>query len=94
MAAGIRSVMPDAAIIAMPLADGGEGTMDVLQSQCGGDVRDNILYFKDNGIRCALIESARLIGLKQNGIGSRHVSGCGVSQLSDQELNNGAMHNS
>ena len=63
MAAGIRSVMPDAEIIAMPLADGGEGTMDVLQSQCGGDVRDNILYFKDNGTLCALIESARLIGL-------------------------------
>ena len=63
MAAGIRSVMTDADIITMPLADGGEGTMNVLQSQYGGDVRDNILYFKDNGAPCALIESARLIGL-------------------------------
>jgi len=39
MVAGIRTVMPDAEIIAMPLADGGEGTLDVVHAQCGGDVR-------------------------------------------------------
>jgi len=63
MAAGILSSMPDAEIVSMPLADGGEGTMDVLHAQCGGDVRNDILYFKDHGAPCCLIESARLIGL-------------------------------
>jgi len=63
MAAGIRSVLPDTEMITMPLADGGEGTLDVLHAQCGGDVRNGILYFEDNGTPCSLIESARLIGL-------------------------------
>jgi len=63
MAAGIRSSIPHAEIVSLPLADGGEGTLDVLHAQCGGDVRNDILYFKDNGTPCCLIESARLIGL-------------------------------
>jgi len=62
MAAGIRSVMPEAEVISMPLADGGEETLDVLHASCGGDVRNDILYFEDNGAPCSLIESARLIG--------------------------------
>lgn len=63
MASGIRLAMPDAEIITMPLADGGEGTLDVLHSQCGGDVLNGILYFNDHGVPGSLIESARLIGL-------------------------------
>jgi len=63
MTAGIQSVMPDANIITMPLADGGEGTMDVLQSACGGRICDDVLYVDDYGGRFALIESARFIGL-------------------------------
>jgi len=63
MASGIRAGVPDAGIITMPLADGGEGTLDVLHIQYGGEVRDDILYFNDSGIPCGLIESARLIGL-------------------------------
>jgi len=63
MASGIRSAMSDADVFTMPLADGGEGTLDVLHAQCGGAVRNGILYFDDNGVSCALIESARLIGL-------------------------------
>jgi len=68
MVAGIRTVMPDAEIIAMPLADGGEGTLDVVHAQCGGDVRNDMLYFKVDGTSCALIESARLIGLNLPGM--------------------------
>jgi len=63
MAAGIRTRMPDAEVIKMPLADGGEGTLDVLHIQYGGEVRDDILYFNDYGVSCGVIESARLIGL-------------------------------
>jgi len=63
MVSGIRAAMPDAEIITMPLADGGEGTLDVLHIRCGGEVRNDILYFNDHSISCALIESARVIGL-------------------------------
>jgi len=63
MASGIHAVRPDAEVIMMPLADGGEGTLDVLHAKCGGEVRNGVLYFHDHGIPCALIESARLIGL-------------------------------
>jgi len=34
MQAGIRSIMPDADIVTMPLADGGEGTLDVMHARC------------------------------------------------------------
>jgi len=63
IAAGIRSVMPDVNIICMPLADGGEGTLHVLQNVYGGDMHHEILYFDHEACRCALIESARFIGL-------------------------------
>ncbi len=61
MAAGIRSSMSDAEVTVMPLADGGEGTLDVLRSVYGGDVRHDVLYFKHGDELCALIESARLL---------------------------------
>jgi len=63
MAAGIRFSRPEAEIVSMPLADGGEGTLDVLHARRGGKVQNNILYFDDHGDPCGLIESARLIGL-------------------------------
>ncbi len=63
MASGIRAGAPDAEMLMMPLADGGEGTLDVLHIQCVGEVRNDILYFNDNDVPCGLIESARLIGL-------------------------------
>jgi len=63
MAAGISSVMPDAEIVAMPLADGGEGTLDLLHAACGGTVCGDLLFADDNVGHFALIESARLIGL-------------------------------
>ncbi len=47
----------------MPLADGGEGTLHVLQDIYGGDLRDDVLYFDHDACSCALIESARFIGL-------------------------------
>jgi len=63
MAKGIRSVIPDADMISMPLADGGEGTLAVVQAAHGGDVRDDVLYVEDDGCCYALIESARCVGL-------------------------------
>jgi glycerate kinase len=63
MAIGIRSVMPEAEIITMPLADGGEGTLDVLLPVLGGELRNNICFFQYKGRPHALIESACFIGI-------------------------------
>src|SRR5436309_10588244 len=37
IAAELRDVLPDAIIEAMPVADGGEGTADVIGQACGGE---------------------------------------------------------
>src|ERR1700687_1662231 len=37
ISAGVRAVLPDAAIETMPVADGGEGTADVIHNALGGD---------------------------------------------------------
>ena len=37
MAAGVREVRPEAEVVCMPLADGGEGTADVLMQAMGGE---------------------------------------------------------
>jgi len=63
MATGIAKLIPNAERIIMPLADGGEGTMDVMQACVGGAVQDHMLYFHDHGQACVLIESAQCIGL-------------------------------
>jgi len=39
MESGIRSVLPDAEIVKLPLADGGEGTMENLVAATGGEIR-------------------------------------------------------
>ena len=49
IAAGIREVLPDAEVIELPLADGGEGTAEILSPYLPDDI--------------CLIESAQLIGL-------------------------------
>jgi glycerate kinase len=62
MAAGIRSVLPDVEMITMPMADGGEDTLDVLLPVLGGELRNNICFFQYQEQPHALIESARFIG--------------------------------
>ena len=39
IARGIRSVMPDAEIKCLPMADGGEGTLDAIVDGAGGEIR-------------------------------------------------------
>lgn len=63
MAKGIRQVLPDAELVVIPLADGGEGTLEALRSVWGGDMRQGLLCFDDGGVDACLIESAGLIGL-------------------------------
>jgi len=68
MAAGIHSVLPQAELLQMPLADGGEGTLAVLRRVCGGRMHRRMLQAEDRKGRFALIESARLIGIGQPGL--------------------------
>ena len=37
IAAGLRDVLPDATIEIVPVADGGEGTAEVIRDACGGE---------------------------------------------------------
>jgi glycerate kinase len=67
MAAGIREVIPDAAIDMLPLADGGEGTLDallpyLLHGESNANDEEYVVYH-DDGCDAALIESAHCLGL-------------------------------
>lgn len=72
--AGIRRVLPKAEIVSLPMADGGEGTLDAVQNAIGGElvsltirgplaepVEANYLLV-ENG-KTAFIESAQAVGL-------------------------------
>lgn len=77
IAAGIKHTLPGAHIVEMPMADGGEGTLDVLQQPLAGrrrwarvtgcdasPLRASFATFIDaQGRETALIEVARIVGL-------------------------------
>jgi glycerate kinase len=88
MAAGIRDAMPDAEIEMLPLADGGEGTADVLLSYLlhEENIVSNdkyIVYRGDDGNDVALIESARCLGLMLPAMRARDVWRRGSGALGD-----------
>jgi len=39
MAAGVRAAAPDAEVVCVPMADGGEGTVEALVAATGGELR-------------------------------------------------------
>ncbi len=74
VASGIRSVYPDAQLDVLPLADGGEGTIDAMLAACGGQRRTvsvmgplreklNASYVVLPDGRTAIIETAAVCGL-------------------------------
>lgn len=74
IAAGIRQVLPDAELLCLPMADGGEGTVDALLSVLEGERREHTVQGPDGqpvqahwgwlpASRTALIEVAAAIGL-------------------------------
>ena len=94
MADGIERALPQAELIRMPLADAGEGTLQILQAEFGGKVEQGVLCFDDHGAAGGLIESARFIGLHHPSLpadpfarGSGPLGGALVSAL-----NRGAEH--
>jgi glycerate kinase len=93
IAAGIRQVFPDAILQLMPLADGGEGTLDAILSathgkRCRAGVRGALDesvsadygLLDDAGGRLAILESAQVVGLhraKNNDVMQRSTWGLG-----------------
>lgn len=67
-AAAIASAIQDQEYIKAPMADGGEGTADILCSSPEWDKHDS--YYVNNHTRTAVIDSSAVIGLK--GIDIRH----------------------
>ena len=75
IARGIRTVMPDAEIVCLPMADGGEGTLDAVVQGAGGEVRHARVVDalgRDCSARwawiapsTAFIEMASAVGLEQ-----------------------------
>lgn len=73
VAAGVRRVWPDAEVSTLPLADGGEGTLDAVAA-CGGEIvtcevaaplgdRVSARMLLDGGRASAVIEMAEAVGI-------------------------------
>lgn len=77
---GIRQSLPDAQVASIPVADGGEGTVDALHASCGGDVRtcmvsgpfgdvrpaSYLMAEDDTGHPYAAVEMAQAAGIGQS----------------------------
>nr|WP_272662965.1 glycerate kinase [Providencia sp. PROV099] len=48
---GFKSVFPDAQYLCLPIADGGEGTVDVLIGVAGGEYRSVIEQCEEDGYK-------------------------------------------
>jgi glycerate kinase len=104
MQEGIRKVVPDAQIDACPLADGGQGTVDAILEECGGERRSarvtgplggpvsaSWAMLSDN--RTAVIEMAAAAGLALVAEGQRdptRTTSYGVGELIREALDTGA----
>ncbi|MEV0669603.1 glycerate kinase [Mycobacterium sp. NPDC050441] len=104
MREGIRSALPDAECIGVPMADGGEGTVDAVVDALGGDrvtevVQDPLgrpvpaTYGHVAGRRLAVIEMASASGLELVTPSDRDILRAGtfgVGQLITSALDHGA----
>lgn len=93
MAAGVRDAWPQARTLLLPMADGGEGTLDAIEAALGGE-RATIRAAICGGVSAeatllwprrdtAVIESAQLAGLAQclarGDVWQRHSGGVGTA---------------
>lgn len=95
IAKGVRRACPDASVIAYPIADGGEGTVDALVSACDGEVRSVVVdgplgesvtarYGLIDGGEAAVIEMAEASGItliEQSATNALLASTYGVGQV-------------
>lgn len=104
MASGVRRVRPDAECVLVPMADGGEGTVDALNDALGGTLGSvrchdalgrpvSAQYSYVESKRLAVIEIAAASGLAQVGPGDRDVlraTSYGTGELISAALDRGA----
>jgi glycerate 2-kinase len=104
ISAGLRAVLPDAAIETMPVADGGEGTADVIHNALGGDWKNcaahdalgrridaRYLWLRDRAT--AVIEMSEAAGMWRIDPDKRDLlraSTCGVGEMMKDAANRGA----
>lgn len=95
MAAGVRDVFPDAEVREVPVADGGEGTVEALVAALGGELREvevegplgepvTAVYGTAEGGRLAVVELAASSGLplvKEADRDPRRASTYGLGQV-------------
>lgn len=103
IAAGIHDVLPDAEVVRCPVADGGEGTLDVLLASGGervdlrvsGPLSDPVSAWYVVLDGTAYIESARACGIEHvdpNPASARDGHTHGVGELMAHALDHGAQH--
>lgn len=91
---GIRRVLPHALIRCLPMADGGEGTVDTVLAACagvlqravtadalGGRHQVRFAVIEQDGQPCAVLEVAAVVGLPDAGGDVRQRSSLGVGEL-------------
>lgn len=106
VAEGIRSVMPDAEIVKLPLADGGDGTIEVVNYYLKGEIvtiEVNNPFFKpikasylySESTKTAFIEMAEASGLKllnTSELDCKNATTLGTGETIVDALNKGAQH--
>ncbi|HUG60163.1 MAG TPA: glycerate kinase [Candidimonas sp.] len=105
IASGVRDVLPNADIVCVPMADGGEGSLDAVLAATGGERRQANVQNANNkvceaswawlGKGSAFIEMAAAAGLEQIPPAERRplqATSYGVGQLIGQALDAGAHH--
>ncbi|MCR8666935.1 glycerate kinase [Aestuariibaculum sp. M13] len=101
---GIHKVIPDAEIVALPLADGGDGTIDIINFYLGGEtvkvmvhnpffklIEASYLYAEHS--KTAFIEMAEASGyklLKTEELDCKHATTYGTGELILDAINKGA----
>lgn len=105
IAAGVRDAAPQASIVCIPMADGGDGSLGAILAACSGECRSarvrnaNSQQVTANwawlGGAAAFIETATACGLEQIPAGQRNAltaTSYGVGQLILAALDTGATH--
>jgi glycerate 2-kinase len=104
--AGFREIFPDAEILELPVADGGEGTVEALVAATGGEIRKarvsgpmgtpvEAFYGVSGNGRTAVIEMAAASGLALVPADRRNpllTSSSGTGQLIRRALDDGLQH--
>lgn len=106
VAEGIKSVMPDAEIIELPLADGGDGTIEVVNYYLKGKIvtievnnpffkKINASYLYSKATKTAFIEMAEASGVKLLNISEldcKNATTLGTGEMIADALKKGAIH--